>query len=163
MSTIGWVESSDVTKSETVKKFVQANFKKDDAGGPTHAATTRDGDAGTDSSGAIVDSNETINLYPDQNKIKKQDISVGDYVKWNSSGGTAYGKIVKIIKEGSYKVPDSSFEIQGTEDEPAAAIRLYKKNEKGLFIKYLLFWISNYLITNLCFLLLSRSWSLEFC
>ena len=131
MSTIGWVESSDVTKSETVKKFVQANFKKDDAGGPTHAATTRDGDAGTDSSGAIVDSNETINLYPDQNKIKKQDISVGDYVKWNSSGGTAYGKIVKIIKEGSYKVPDSSFEIQGTEDEPAAAIRLYKKNEKG--------------------------------
>ena len=131
MSTIGWVESSDVTKSETVKKFVQANFKKDDAGGPTHAATTRDGDAATDSSGAIVDSNETINLYPDQNKIKKQDISVGDYVKWNSSGGTAYGKIVKIIKEGSYKVPDSSFEIQGTEDEPAAAIRLYKKNEKG--------------------------------
>ena len=123
--------TSEIDNKDCVKKFVQANFKKDDAGGPTHAATTRDGDAGTDSSGAIVDSNETINLYPDQNKIKKQDISVGDYVKWNSSGGTAYGKIVKIIKEGSYKVPDSSFEIQGTEDEPAAAIRLYKKNEKG--------------------------------
>jgi hypothetical protein len=131
MSTIGWVESSDVTKSETVKKFVQAQFKKDDAGGPTHAATTRDGDAGTNSSGAI-DSNETINMYPDQNPIKKaDDLSTGDFVKWGSSGGTAYGKITKIVKNGSYKVPDSSFTITGSEEDPAAVIKIYKKTDKG--------------------------------
>jgi hypothetical protein len=131
MSTIGWVESSDVTKSETVKKFVQAQFKKDDAGGPTHAATTRDGDAATNSNGTI-DSNETINTYPDQNPIKKADsLSTGDFVKWGSSGGTAYGKITKIVKNGSYKVPDSSFTINGDEEDPAAVIKIYKKTEKG--------------------------------
>lgn len=124
MKTIGWVEKSDVQKGDSIMKAVASYFTKDDAPGPTHEATTHEAEG-------TIDSEETINLYPDQNKFKKDELSVGDYVKWNSSGGTAYGKIVKIVREGSYKVPDSSFEIKGTKEDPAAAIRLYKKTEKG--------------------------------
>lgn len=50
---------------------------------------------------------------------------VGDSVKWNSSGGTAYGKITKIIDNG--EVPDIDVKVTGTEDSPAAQIRIYKQ------------------------------------
>jgi hypothetical protein len=129
MSNVGWVEKSDIEKNVSIKKVIDAYFKKDDAPGPTHAATTRDADAGTNADGAIT-SEDTINRYPDQNKIKKSEISTGDFVTWGSSGGSAHGKVIKIIKNGSYKVPNSSFTIKGSAEDPAAAIRVYKKKEK---------------------------------
>ena len=63
MQSIGWVEKSDVQKGETIMKTVASFFSKDDAPGPTHEATTHDSDN-------VVDSSQTINLYPDQNKVK---------------------------------------------------------------------------------------------
>ena len=57
---------------------------------------------------------------------KALSVSTGDMVSWNSSGGTAKGKIVRIVREGKINVPDSSFEIEGTEDDPAALIQLYR-------------------------------------
>jgi hypothetical protein len=57
---------------------------------------------------------------------KALSVSTGDMVSWNSSGGTARGKIVRIVREGKINVPDSSFEIEGTEDDPAALIQLYR-------------------------------------
>jgi len=123
MTNVGWVEKSDTEKNVSIKKAIDTYFAKDDAPGPTHEATTQDGDA-------TVTSQNTINLYPDQDAIKKGG-SVGSYVKWNSSGGTAYGKIIRVIKSGSYKVPGTSFEITGTKEDPAAAVRLYKKTAKG--------------------------------
>lgn len=51
---------------------------------------------------------------------------VGDMVSWNSSGGRATGKITKIVRDGKIKVPGSSFTINGTPDDPAALIRLYR-------------------------------------
>lgn len=53
--------------------------------------------------------------------------SVGDYVSWNSSGGTARGEIVRIVTDGSIDVPDSSFTITGTEEDPAALIEIYRQ------------------------------------
>jgi len=52
------------------------------------------------------------------------DLSVGDFVEWDSSGGTARGRITRIAREGSIDVPDSSFTINADEDDPAALIRL---------------------------------------
>jgi hypothetical protein len=52
--------------------------------------------------------------------------SVGDMVTWDASGGTAEGKILRIERAGKINVPDSSFEIEGTEDDPAALIVLYR-------------------------------------
>lgn len=57
---------------------------------------------------------------------KALSVSTGDMVSWNSSGGTASGKIVRIVREGKINVPDSSFTIEGTEDDPAALIQLYR-------------------------------------
>jgi hypothetical protein len=57
---------------------------------------------------------------------KAASVSRGDMVSWNSSGGTATGKIVRIVSDGKINVPDSSFSIEGTEDDPAALIQLYR-------------------------------------
>lgn len=62
MKSIGWVEKADSQKNESIAKAVDSYLKKDDAPGPTHEATTQDSDA--------VTSQDTINLYPDQGKIK---------------------------------------------------------------------------------------------
>lgn len=53
-------------------------------------------------------------------------VSVGDMVSWQSSGGKAEGKVLRIARSGRINVPDSSFNIQATEDEPAALIVLYR-------------------------------------
>ena len=56
-------------------------------------------------------------------------LSVGDYVRWNASGGTARGQIDRIVRDGTINVPDSSFEITGTEDDPAALITVFREND----------------------------------
>jgi hypothetical protein len=58
--------------------------------------------------------------------IVTKNVSVGDMVSWNASGGRAEGKILRIARSGRINVPDSSFNIQATEDEPAALIVLYR-------------------------------------
>lgn len=55
-------------------------------------------------------------------------LKVGDFVEWDSSGGTARGKITRIAREGVIDVPDSSFTINASEEDPAALIRVYRKD-----------------------------------
>ena len=57
---------------------------------------------------------------------KAQNASVGDMVSWSSSGGRATGKVVRVIRDGKFNVPGSSFTITGTPDDPAVAIRVYR-------------------------------------
>ena len=63
-----------------------------------------------------------------ETKLKdfQKSASVGDMVTWDASGGTAEGKVLRIERSGKINVPDSSFEIEGTEDDPAALIVLYR-------------------------------------
>ncbi len=69
----------------------------------------------------------TINKAVEKNLVEfNKSISVGDMVSWNASGGTAEGKILRIERSGKINVPDSSFEIEGSEDDPAALITLYR-------------------------------------
>ena len=51
---------------------------------------------------------------------------MGDSVSWQTSGGSAEGKVLRIERSGKINVPDSSFNIEGTEDDPAALIVLYQ-------------------------------------
>ena len=60
---------------------------------------------------------------------KAESVKVGQMVSWNSSGGRAEGKVLKVVRDGTYNVPNSSFTITGTPDSPAAAIRLYRNGE----------------------------------
>ena len=60
-----------------------------------------------------------------EKRAEPDELSVGDFVSWNSSGGRARGKIERIERDGSINVPDSEFTVNGTEDDPAALIRVY--------------------------------------
>ena len=82
------------------------------------------GDAGFSWSKKLVNQmkNEEDRAMPDELKI-------GDFVSWNSSGGRARGKIIKIQRDGTINVPDSDFVITGTSDDPAALIQVYRGGE----------------------------------
>jgi len=58
-------------------------------------------------------------------------LKVGDFVSWDSSGGRSQGKIERVVREGRIDVPDSDFEVNGTEENPAALIRVYRQGEDG--------------------------------
>jgi len=64
-------------------------------------------------------------------KAKAGSIKRGDSVSWSSSGGTARGKVTKIITNGEEQVPDSSFKITGTPEDPGALIRVYRPDSSG--------------------------------
>jgi len=53
----------------------------------------------------------------------------GDFVSWDSSGGTARGRVERIERNGAIEVPDSDFTVNGTEEDPAALIRVYRDGE----------------------------------
>jgi len=55
-----------------------------------------------------------------------KDLKVGDFVEWNSSGGKARGRIEHIMREGVLGIPDSSFSIEASKEDPAALIRIYR-------------------------------------
>ena len=60
---------------------------------------------------------------------KAESVKVGQMVSWNSSGGRARGRVLRVIRNGSYSVPGSSLTITGTPDDPAVAIRVYRGDE----------------------------------
>jgi len=68
-------------------------------------------------------------------KIIKEakNIKRGDSVSWSSSGGTARGKVTKIIKNGEEAVPGSSFKITGTPEDPGALIKVYRPDSDGKY------------------------------
>jgi hypothetical protein len=67
---------------------------------------------------------EFMEMIPEMSKADS--VRVGQMVSWNSSGGTARGKVVRVVRNGSINVPNSDFTITGTPEEPAALIRIYR-------------------------------------
>jgi HK97 family phage major capsid protein/HK97 family phage prohead protease len=59
------------------------------------------------------------------------ELSEGDFVQWDSSGGTARGRIEHVMREGTLGVPDTEFSIEATAEDPAALIRIYREGEDG--------------------------------
>jgi hypothetical protein len=74
-------------------------------------------------------STETLIAALDAIITKAKNIKRGDSVSWNSSGGTARGKVTKVITDGEEQVPGSSFKITGTPDDPGALIRVYREQD----------------------------------
>jgi HK97 family phage prohead protease len=56
---------------------------------------------------------------------------VGDYVEWDSSGGTAKGRIEHIMREGVLGIPGTTFSITAEEGDPAVLIRVYEEYRDG--------------------------------
>ena len=57
--------------------------------------------------------------------------NVGDFVEWDSSGGTAKGRIERILQEGTLDIPGTDFTIDAAEDDPAVLIRVYEEYRDG--------------------------------
>lgn len=53
-------------------------------------------------------------------------LRVGSLVTWSHRGGSANGKIVKIVRTGKLRIPNSSLELKASIEEPAALIQLIK-------------------------------------
>ena len=66
-------------------------------------------------------------------KAKAGSVKRGDSVSWSSSGGTARGKVTRVITSGSVDVPGSSFKITGTKEDPGALIRVYRPDDSGKY------------------------------
>jgi len=59
------------------------------------------------------------------------ELSEGDFVQWDSSGGTARGRIEHVMREGTLGVPDTEFSIDASAEDPAALIRIYSEGDEG--------------------------------
>jgi hypothetical protein len=66
-------------------------------------------------------------------KAKAGSVKRGDSVSWNSSGGTARGKVTRVITSGEADIPGSSFKITGTPEDPGALIRVYRPDSSGKY------------------------------
>ena len=78
--------------------------------------------------GEMVDDIETESKM--EQRAEPNELAVGDFVRWNSSGGNAYGRIIKVEKDGEVEA-DSGFIVKGTEDDPAALIRIYRYDSES--------------------------------
>lgn len=56
-------------------------------------------------------------------------LRVGSLVTWSHRGGSATGKIVKVVRTGKLKIPNSSLALLASAEEPAALIQLIKNGE----------------------------------
>lgn len=66
----------------------------------------------------------------EEERAEPDGLKVGDFVSWDSSGGRATGKIDRIERDGSIDVPNADVTVNGTEDDPAALITIYRDGEE---------------------------------
>lgn len=52
-------------------------------------------------------------------------VSEGDKVRWDSSGGTAYGEVDTVTTEGTVSAEPEGPDMEGSEDEPAYKVQVY--------------------------------------
>ena len=110
---IGFVETTDNEKNEVIKNLIKAQGVMTNENVPTKNPTT-------------IKPKKKKKDEDEDDMDKASNVKVGDMVSWNSSGGTARGKVTRVVRNGKIKVPNSSFTITGTPEDPAVAIRLYR-------------------------------------
>jgi|SaaInl3SG_22_DNA_1037383.scaffolds.fasta_scaffold00923_19 hypothetical protein len=155
---VGWGRASDIvagrSMSLSVVKRMYSFFSRHEVDkkgkgfydGPDFPSKGRvmwdawGGDAGYSWSRKIAERESDKALFADFGKdytraermtdvFKADSVRVGQMVSWNSSGGTARGKVKRIITSGSYKVPGTDVTVNGTKEDPAAVITLYRNGE----------------------------------
>jgi HK97 family phage prohead protease len=66
----------------------------------------------------------------EEDSVRAVDV-VGDFVEWDSAGGTARGRIEHVMTEGVLGIPDTDFSINAEEGDPAILIRVYREVRDG--------------------------------
>jgi len=67
----------------------------------------------------------------DRMRADADDLSTGDRVRWDSSGGTAYGEIEARETSGTISAEPDGPTMKGTEDNPAFGVRVYQPGDDG--------------------------------
>ena len=70
-------------------------------------------------------------IEPGGERAEPNALEVNDFVSWNTAGGRARGQIETIVRNGTINVPNSSFTIAGTPDDPAALIVVFREMADG--------------------------------
>jgi HK97 family phage prohead protease len=70
-------------------------------------------------------------IEPGGERAEPNALVVDDFVSWNTAGGRARGQIERIERDGSINIPNSSFTITGTPDDPAALIVVFREMTDG--------------------------------
>lgn len=99
MGTIGWVEKNDTEKNSAIQKVVDGYLQKDDAPGPDHGPNN----IALESASTPINSQDTINRYPDQNNISTTRQGVMDDTR-------------KKISKGGSIVTEENLETQEAEE-----------------------------------------------
>ena len=79
----------------------------------------------------MVGENDEIEEEEDEEEYARAVDVVGDFVEWDSSGGTARGRIEHVMREGVLGIPNSDFSITAEEGDPAVLIRVYRELRDG--------------------------------
>jgi HK97 family phage major capsid protein len=58
-------------------------------------------------------------------RAEPDELSIGDFVEWDSAGGMARGQVEEIVRDGQIEVPNTDVVINGEPDDPAALIRIF--------------------------------------
>jgi len=64
-------------------------------------------------------------------KATADEVAEGVFVRWDSSGGTAQGRIEHVMTEGVLGVPGSDFQLTATPEDPALLIRIFRPVQDG--------------------------------
>ena len=73
--------------------------------------------------------------YKEDERAEAGELSVGDFVSWDSSGGRSQGVVREITTDGQIE-SDSGFKVNGTAEDPAALISIYEyDSEESAFVE----------------------------
>ena len=71
----------------------------------------------------------------EEERAEAGELSVGDFVSWDSSGGRSQGVVREITTDGQIEA-DSGFKVNGTAEDPAALISVYEyDSEEKAFVE----------------------------
>ena len=79
----------------------------------------------------MVGESDSMEDEEDEEEYTRAVDVVGDFVEWDSSGGTARGRIEHVMREGVLGIPNSDFSITAEEGDPAILIRVYRELRDG--------------------------------
>ena len=136
LDSIGWVETMEGEDlSKAIAKALDSHFEKsnnvitsDDTPKKYPKQQRRFSDIQTEAK-SVHNGKDDEDERKDKrkNEMHKASFSTGDFVQWGSSGGTARGKVTRVVTNGKINVPNSSVTVTGTPEDPAVVITVYRK------------------------------------
>lgn len=90
-----------------------------------HIAITRDGRCSVDEGCGMAHADAVAGTETESSTTADADMSVGDWAEWDASGGTTYGKVDEIIREGCTTRGKGSMKVCAEENDPVAVLEVY--------------------------------------